>query len=281
MTETESTQATKQVKSDKLKIDKRTIIFALFFILFVIILVTLLMPRSGIIGISLQVFAGLIFLLHQFREKILESDLMGKLTKALDSPAFHSRLPLLAIPFIVPLFLVVYFRFSSTDMPWFIALISIVFATAFSCFVYLFAVANTERRVQRLVKWIRQKRGKAVDKTSSQYLITNLVLFILSLLFSVLLFILVPIPALFSNSSILTIASLGLIMAGLTFLGCILLLSLLYFGLLLLLKVGMALKKRVRLNLSDVERASAMHSFWALLIASWLWGGILIAINMW
>lgn len=281
MTETKSTQATKQVKSDKLKFDKLTIIYTLFFLLFVIILATLIMPRSEIIGIFLQVFAGLIFLLYQFREKILESDLIGKLAKALDSPTFHSRLPLLAIPFIVPLFLVVYFRFSSTDMPWFSALTSIAFATAFSCFVYLFAVANTVRWVQRLVKWIRQKRGKAVDKTSPNYLITNLVLFILSLLFLVLIFTIVPIPALFSNSSILTIASLGLIMAGLTFLGCILLLSLLYFGLLLLLKVGMALKKRVRLNLSDAERASAMHSFWALLLASWLWGGILLAISMW
>lgn len=281
MTETKSTQATKQVKSDKLKFDKLTIIYTLFFILFVIILGTLFMPRSGIIGVFLQVFAGLIFLLHQFREKILESNLMGKLTKALDSPAFHSRLPLLAIPFIVPLFLVVYFRFSSTDMPWFSALTSIALATTFSCFVYLFAVVNTERWVQRLVKWIRQKRGKAVDETSPNYLITNLALLILSLLFLVLIFSIVPIPVLFSNSSILTIASLGLIMAGLAFLGCIFFLSFLYFGLLLLLKVGTALKKRVRLNLSDADRASATHSFWALLLASWLWGGILLAINMW
>lgn len=87
------------------------------------------MPRSGIIGVFLQLFAGLIFLIYRFRQRTLESNLMGELTKAFDSPTFHSRLPLLAIPFIVPLFLVVYFRLSSTDIPWSVALLSDVHAT--------------------------------------------------------------------------------------------------------------------------------------------------------
>jgi hypothetical protein len=281
MTKTKPTKAMKQVKSDKQQFSKLTIIYALFFLLFVILFGTLIMPRSAIIGVFLQLFAGLIFLLYQLRERILQSNLVGQLIKALDSPAFHSRLSLLAIPFIIPLFLVLYFRFTSTDIPWFSALFSIAFATAFSCVIYFFAVVNTARWIQRLVTWIRQKRRKVVGEISPNYLITNLVLLVLSAIFGVLILLEVPIQALLSGSSIITIASFSLIMAGLAFFGCILLLSLLYFSLIGLLKAGTALKKRMSLNLSDADRASAMHAFWALLLASWLWGGILLIINMW
>ena len=154
--------------------DKSTIIYVLLYMLFVFMLVALLIPRSEIIGIVLQVLAGLIFLVYQFREKILEKKLIEKLTKALNNIAFQSNLPLLVIPFIVPLALVLYFRFSSTDIPWVQALISITVATSFSCFFYLFVVVNTQRWVQRLVHWIRQKLGKAEQQLAID-LISNII----------------------------------------------------------------------------------------------------------
>jgi len=280
MTETESTQVTKQVKSDKQKVDKRTIVYMLLYILFITVPVTLLMPRSGLIGIILQIVAGLIFLLQQFWEKILKMNPTEKLTKVLNSKDFQSRMPLLAIIFVVPLLLVFYFRFTrSTDIPLGEALISIIGATLVACTSYLFAVVNSERWVHRLVQWIRQKLGKVVEETSPNYPITNLVLLILSLVFFALIILIVPISGLFSSHSVLAIALSSFILVLLMFLSCIFVLSLLYFSLLMLLKAGIALQRRYS-NLSDVNRDFARQLFWALLLASWLWGGILIAINM-
>ena len=130
-----------------------------------------------------------------------------------------------------------------------------------------------------MVHWIGRKLGKVVNERYPNYLLANSLLFILSLLFLMLILWRVLIPVSFSNGSILSIALFALVMAIVMFLGYIFFLSLLYFVLFIVLKSAIALS-RVRLNLSDTDKARTQQLFWAFLLASWLWGGILIAVNI-
>jgi len=49
-------------KANKWRISKRSLLGSLVFMLFMLLLVTMLMPKSEAIGISLQVMAGVVFL---------------------------------------------------------------------------------------------------------------------------------------------------------------------------------------------------------------------------
>ena len=102
---------------------------------FLVLLVTLLMPKGEVIGVCLQVIAGLIFLVDQVWERILGDGFPQKLKTALDQPSFQHRAPLLIIPIIVPLLLVGYFRFGTSPRPWYEGLFSIAAATTFACFL--------------------------------------------------------------------------------------------------------------------------------------------------
>lgn len=248
---------------------------------FLVLLVTLLMPKGEVIGVCLQVIAGLIFLVDQVWERILGDGFPQKLKTALDQPSFQHRAPLLIIPIIVPLLLVGYFRFGTSPRPWYEGLFSIAAATTFACFFYL----ATFTTVESLLRKIKTKVLKKTETNNTEHSVgTNITLLILALIgLTAFMLVLFFVSRLLINSVVpasARYAIISVILASGGFFLYIMLLSIMYFGLLLLLK-SLNWLRRIRVGLNDPDKNFIRHMAWVFLLACWVWGGVLIAISLW
>jgi hypothetical protein len=234
------------------------------------------MPRNNILGICLQTLAGLIFIIEQIWKRVIKRDHLAKLQALLDKPAFQQKVPLLAIPIISPILLIIYFKISGTNLKWYEAFFSIAMAVSFANFFYLFFI-NVLTRLLENISSIRNKIAKYALSNSS--LSANLVLFIVSTIALVVAIIaLYPLSKLqlgntllFSLVWALFITTLMIVVYGLS-------LSVLYFILYGLLKLGF-LFRRIRIRLTDSDSIFISRIIWVFLILSWLWGGILLFVD--
>lgn len=269
---------TEQAKSKKPRVDFRTILLTIAFMLFIFLLVTLLMPRNDIIGIFLQTLAGLIFIVDQMWNKVIERDFLAKLNNLLGQPPFQQKLPLLVIPITTAILLIAYYKVSATNLKWFEVFFSMTMAVSCANFFYFMLIIAVPRWLQR----IRRRKIQVAEDTHLNrplrsnwiVLVTSTVVFIAATLA------LFPLSKLSLGHSFLTALPLALYLTILMIVLYGWLLSLLYFILYALLKLGYALS-RIRLKISDPDKIFVRRMIWSFLLLFWLWGGVLLVLNTW
>jgi len=170
--------AKEKTKPQKIKADFQTKLIAFSFMLLIFLLVTLLMPRSGTIGIILQTSAGLIFIIDQIWNKITKHEDLETLKSKINESSFQDKIPILAIPLISPLILVMYFKFG-TDSKWYDVFFSILMAVAVSSYVYLFFTTT----ISKFIGKFNNSRNSFVRHSSYRpFFWANLLLFSISLI---------------------------------------------------------------------------------------------------
>ncbi len=233
------------------------------------------MPRNGIIGICLQTLAGLIFIVDQIWEKVIERDVLKKLKALLDEPSFQQKIPILAIPIISPFLLIMYFKFG-TNSKWYDAFFSISMAVAVSSGIYFIFI----NAVSRLLKRIKNMKSSLAKRANSNpFLWSNLILLIVSFIVLIgALLLLYPLSQVLAGPSILVALPSALYLTLLMFISYGFLLSLMYFILYGFLKLGIVLR-RIRLGISEYDKVFSRRLIWLFLILFWIWGGVLLIIN--
>jgi len=246
--------------------------------LFIFLLVTLLMPRNAIIGIFLQTLAGLIFIVDQMWHKVIERDLLTKLNTLMGQSSFQQKLPLLAIPITTAILLIAYFKISGTNLKWFEVFFSMLMAVSFANFFYFSLLIAIPKWLQKIR---RRKIQVAEDAQLNRPLRSNWILLIVStVVFIAATLILFPLSKLSLGNSFFNALPLALYLPILMIVLYGWLLSLLYFILYALLKLGYALSK-IRLKIGDPDKIFVRRMIWSFLLLFWLWGGLLLILNMW
>ena len=263
-------------QSKKQKIDSRTVIISVAFMLFILLLVTLLMPRNNIVGIFLQTLAGLIFVIEQVWDKIFPKEFSSKLPSFFEQESFRQRLPIIAIPVTTAVALIIYFKNSGIHRQWFDVFFSMCLAVGFANIFYLMLLTS-------MPSWVQKKRNRKSqvpdDKPLNHPLRSNWILLMTSTVIlivgSLLIFPLLKIHlinSIISSLPVLLYTSLLAIIAYGWLLSIIYLIS---YG---LLKLGYSIS-RIRLKISESDKIFIRHMIWAFLFLFWLWGGMLLILN--
>jgi hypothetical protein len=264
-----------QTNNNKAKIDFRTLLLSISFMVFIFLLVTLMMPRSGTIGIILQAIAGLAFIIDQIKKKVIDDKDFEKLKDRLNNSSFRDKIPLTAIPLFSPLILVMYFKFG-TNTEWYNAFLSILTAVAVSSVVYLLFVTTITNFI---LKFNNSRNSFARHASYRPYLWSNLLVLSISFIALVAEFLSIyPLSQILHGNSLLTVVPSTLYLILLMFTSYAFLLSFMYFLLYVFLKILYSLSK-VRIKISESDKIYTRSLFWLFLIVCWTWGGILLIIN--
>lgn len=258
------------------KIDLRTIIITVAFMLFILLLVTLLMPRNNVVGIFLQTLAGLIFVVDQIWEKIIPRDYMSKLPGLLEQESFRQKLPLISIPITTAVALIIYYKNSSAHLQWFEAFFSMCLAVSFANAFYFLLLGSIPKWFQK----IRHRKGQVKNDTPLNHpLRSNWTLLIASTIGlicgSLIIFPLSRVRLGTSNFAALPLLIYLSLVAIIAYGWLLSIIYLISYG---LLKFGYSLS-RIRVNIADPDRIFIRRMTWAFLLLFWLWGGILLILN--
>lgn len=266
-----------ETKSDKPKISLSTKLLAIALMLFILLLVTILIPRNNIIGICLQTLAGLVFIIQQMWNKVVDRDTLTKLNNLLDEQSFQQKLPFPAIIIITPILVVAYYKFSGTDREWYDVLLSILLAVGFANLFYFYFITLLSKWLQRIGN---SKRRIATQAHMNPYLWSNLIVVTVSFaLFIVAIILLFPLSKLSGHPILVTILAAGYLTALMIVLYGFLL-SFLYFILYGFIKFIVALR-RIRFQIGTSDKEFIKRITWTFILISWLWGGVLLIIDMW
>jgi hypothetical protein len=264
-----------KTKSPAAKVDFKTGIVAFSFMVLILLLVTLLMPRSGTIGIILQTSAGLFFVIDQIWQKILKSEYLERLKNKIQSPTFQDVIPIIGIPLISPLILVFYFKYG-TDTKWYNALISISMAVSVSSFVYLYFTNVMSKFLKR---YYNSTNSFARHSSYRPLLWSNILVVTISFIALILEILLIyPLSQVLHGHSFIVTLPTAVYFTILMLTSYAFLLSTMYFILLGLIKLLIFLLT-VRLKISEPDKVFSRQLIWLFLIIMWTWGGILLIVN--
>jgi hypothetical protein len=266
-------KSNQQKPKQKVDFQIKAITFA--FMAGILLLVTLLMPGMETIGICLQVLAGLLFIIDQIWNKVINRENLESIKSKIEKPSFLDKVPLIAIPLCSPILLVVYFRFG-TDAEWYNAFFSISMAVAVSSFVYVFFVSLVTKMLKRFSSF----RNSFLRHTSYRPVFWSNVLILLISLIAIFVEVLsiYPISRLLHGNSIIVAIPTAAFLTLMMFTLYAFLLSFMYFVLLVLLKLIHILVK-LRIVKSESDRNFAKKLLWMFLVTSWIWGGVLLVVN--
>jgi hypothetical protein len=267
--------AKEQNKPPKTKADFQTKLLAFSFMLLIFLLVTLLMPRSGTIGIILQTSAGLIFIIEQIWGKIIKHEDLETLKNKINDSSFQDKIPIIAIPLISPLILVMYFKFG-TDSKWYNAFFSILMAVAISSYVYLFFITI----ISKFIKKFNNSRNTFARYSSYRpFLWSNLLILSVSFIAFIMEILLIyPLSQILHGHSIVIALPTAAYFTLLMFTSYAFLLSFMYFFLFGLFKLGYLISK-IHLDMKESDKIFTRRLRWLFLIVFWTWGGILLIMN--